>query len=460
MALPDKQVLTGNNLRDRLSEETVAVYGYGRSGRAVVDELISIGSDVHVFEDNMEEPPNDHENHSVEWSFADHDLELVDRLIVSPGVPADNETIVEARTRGIDVWGEVELAYRLMESGKLWTVTGTNGKSTCVELIGCFLREQQAGEVSVCGNRGTPFIEAVCDDTDYDNYVVEISSFQVEGMDVFQPDAVLLTNLGDDHVDRHGSLEAYHGLKWELVDRVSPEGRVVVPLPEASDRAPATGGCTVLECSSREIWGGEFRAQWRDDGLRLGDERIDANEVPMALRLFPQNLLSVIGLVLDRPDRGIVEGALGRFDPLPHRAEVLGNTGEITVIEDSKATNPDAVRRLLTTVNGPYRLVLGGAGKDAEFTDLFREIDRHEPEQLIFCGDESFVEHLEETADSESVKYDVIDGWEAAVKQLIKRAEEGDTVVLSPGGTSFDAFDDYKDRGEQFQRWVRETVGR
>jgi UDP-N-acetylmuramoylalanine--D-glutamate ligase len=163
-------------------------------------------------------------------------------------------------------------------------------------------------------------------------------------------------------------------------------------------------------------------------------------------------------MVLDRPDRGIVEGALGRFDPLPHRAELLEDTGDLRVIEDSKATNPDAVEQLIHSVEGPFRLLLGGEGKDADFGPLFHALNGADLSGLGVCG--GLADELIDHAEQQGLEYERFDDWETAVKEMVRGARSGETVVLSPGGTSFDAFEDYKERGEHFQQWVRETVGR
>lgn len=458
MAVPDKPPLAGQQLRKQLARESVGVYGYGRTGREVVNALRPLAETIHVFEDNREQVSDPVDD--IEWSFSDHSLDGVDRLITSPGIPIDNPVLKEARKRGIDVWGEIELAYRLLESGRIWAITGTNGKSTCTELAGAFLRAQKDTPISVCGNRGTPMIQAVTDEQTYSDYVVEISSFQVEGMDSFRADAVLLTNLGDDHIDRHGTMEEYHRLKWELVRRVLPSGRAVIPLEETMEPEPAMKFPNeFVEFSSREVWGLDFVVQWRDEGLRLGEHQIERDRFPLSLQLFPQNILSVIGLVLDRPERGIVEGAMGHFDPLPHRADLIEGTGDVRVVDDSKSTNPDSVESLVENMDDPYRLLLGGAGKDGDYSKLFALLGEHPPECLVFCGEDGLVEQLKSLAEQSALEYEVADEWERAVKQIVEATADGEWVLLSPGGTSFDAFENYKERGRKFCEWVREAVG-
>ncbi len=443
-------------LRRRMSEEHVGVYGYGRTGRALVRALRPHAKRLTVFEDSPGDstPPS---GEGVEWVVdPDRLSSSVERLIVSPGVPWDHERLQQARDRGLPVWAEVELAYRFSE-GRIWAVTGTNAKSTCSELAGCLLRASAGGSVEVCGNRGRPFVEAAVKNA-ASRYVVEISTFQVEGMEAFRPGATLLTNLGDDHRDRHGSLKRYHDLKWELVQRTEPGGHVALFREDRQIRRRA-GGLRDLETRwfRRDSVPGRPWS-WNKQGLRVGDRRLERDRLPFFLQLFPENLMAVLAWVGEELSPEEIVRGLDAFTPLPHRARRIRLDNGARVIEDSKGTNPHAVQALVERLEGPLRLVLGGGGKGADFSPLISLLSDREVRSLVLAGEDPTVGEIVDLCDEHDLPHRRDPDWEHAVKASVKATQSGETLVLSPGGNSFDAFEDYRQRGESFQRWVREAA--
>ena len=445
---------TDSSLQKILQSESIGVYGYGRTGKAVVDTLQNyIGAQQLWVMDDAEEKRKQIDSEAIQVFTEKQQLGQLDRLIVSPGVPADHPFLRRARSRGIPVWGEIELAYRLIQEGTFWAVTGTNGKSTCVELAGKFL-EARGKSPFVGGNRGRPLIEAVSDPYDYSDYVVEVSSFQVEGLKQFRPDHALLTNLGDDHVDRHGSIEAYHQLKWDLLTRLE-SGRMVYPEQQIP---PDCHADLKIGFNDANSYGLSYPLKWSRDGLVVGSSVIKKETIPLQLQMFPENLLSVISLVFPGPDSSTVRRGIDQFEPLPYRAETVPDTGSIDVINDSKATNPHAVSRIVNQVNQPFRLVLGGAGKQSDYSGLFDLLSRKPPEELVITGGKSLRESMTRHSEKNNLNYRIESDWRKAVQSLVKRANDREAVLLSPGATSFDAFKNYQERGRKFNEWVREAV--
>lgn len=450
-------------LLETLSDETVGVYGCGRTGKALLRALHPVVRELVVFDDGMNEPPRDLREQfpSVQWRFKTEEFDpRVDRYIVSPGVPWSHPVLETARERGIPVWAELELAYRLCD-GRIWAITGTNAKSTCVKLVGSLLEARDRDRhVITCGNLGTPFVEAVrrADHPDRTDFVVEVSTFQIEGLQSFESHATLLTNLGDDHRDRHDSLKHYHDLKWELVRRTNERGvralfqedseirRRAKSLPNHSIRWFDRGGVSGLP------W------QINERGLHHSGETMSGQDLPGCLKLFPENLMGAIALVGDGISFDEIRRGITNFQPLRYRAEECPVPGPFRVINDSKGTNPHAVLHLVRRLNGPLRLVLGGKGKDTDFAPLFDHLSDRPLREVILAGSDPTVETLVGLAREREIPYRREHDWDRAVKRAVSEARSGETVVLSPGGSSFDAFDDYRDRGEKFTNWVKEAT--
>ncbi len=452
-----------DNFVDELSEKTVGIYGFGRTGRAVCRGLVSRVESVVVLDDSPATAVDREDFAGVEkisWEFQPSKLpDNLDLLVTSPGLLREHSLLKQARGRGIPLMGELELAYRFCR-GKIWGITGTNGKSTCTRLAASFLAATGAENIVACGNLGRPLIEAVLEGEDHEdvNYVVEVSSFQVEGMVEFSPDHSLLLNLGDDHQDRHSSLEEYHRLKLDLLKRTNAGGRVVFPLALRGDRRlEHLGNRCQLDFFDSNTVSCRNEIEWTDRGLQVGGELIEREKFPPILQLYPENIMAVITLVNRNIDASEIERGLQKFEPLPHRAEEIEVPAPFTVINDSKGTNPAAVRGLVQKIKTPYRLVLGGGSKDSDFSELFEVLSETNLQQLNLCGEDGLVERLRELAAENEISARVFDNWQAAVKDLLAGARAGETVLLSPGGTSFDAFENYRHRGEKFKQWTGEV---
>ncbi|MGM0380397.1 MAG: UDP-N-acetylmuramoyl-L-alanine--D-glutamate ligase [bacterium] len=456
--------MSEDDIIENISSKTVGVYGFGRTGRAVAEVLTEWGVEIVVLDDL---PPGEVEREdyleidSISWQFQPEKLpENIELLVISPGLPREHKILKQARGRGIPVLGELELAYRLCE-GKIWAITGTNGKSTCTKLSGEFLSEMFAKNFEVCGNLGRPLIKAVFegDNNSEDNYVVEVSSFQVEGMRDFAPDNSLLLNLGDDHQDRHSSLKEYHSLKIELMSRTASGGRVTVPYSLRGDRRlEHLGARCELNYFGKDFAGTVKKIKWTGEGLNIEGKIIPREEFPLILRLYPENLLAVLTFINFSGDGDLIREVLGKFQPLPHRVEEIDTAAPVTVINDSKGTNPAAVEALIEKIDSSFSLVLGGGSKDSDFGRLFELLQDSKLRRLNICADSRLEARLQTLARENNLQFEIYQEWETAVKDLVKRAEPGEMVLLSPGATSFDEFDNYRRRGEKFRLWTKEAL--
>jgi UDP-N-acetylmuramoylalanine--D-glutamate ligase len=381
----------------------------------------------------------------------------IDAVVVSPGVPLDRPILEDARRRSvpIPVIAEVELAFPLL-NGPVVAITGSNGKSTTTAMTGEMVRA--AGlSVEVCGNIGEPLADKV-DGPPGRVFVVELSSFQIEGIDTFKPRAAALLNLSEDHLDRYGTMEAYGAAKKRLFRDMDPDGVAVLNAddPEASE----------VETRARRRFfsrlGPVQDGCWADPEGRVvempeGTELFHAEDVPLA---GVQNLENAMAAALLARAVGVepeaIRTALHGFRGLPHRLQKVGERGGVFFYDDSKGTNPGATMKAIEGfADGTVHLILGGRNKDADLAALTPMV-RRKARRAYLIG-ESAAEL--EQALSGAVPYEMSGTMENAVQSAAAQARPGEAVVLSPACASFDQFRNFVHRGQVFQELVRSVLG-
>jgi UDP-N-acetylmuramoylalanine--D-glutamate ligase len=341
------------------------------------------------------------------------DLSLLDRvdvIVKSPGVPGEAPLVVAARQRGIPVWSEIELGYSLLPDAKFIGVTGTNGKTTTTELLGAILRA--AGRnVAVAGNVGTPLTSV----RSADWVVCELSSFQLEDVHELACEVAVLLNLEPDHVDRHGSFEAYRDAKLRIFER--SRAQVV----------PRGLGLPGVEFSADD----DLPAEPLIRGAHNRENAAAATAAARAAGIADEHIAAV----------------LLTFPGVPHRLELVGERGGVRYVNDSKATNvPAALRALAAYADDPVHLILGGSPKGEDFAPLAAAIGAN-VKSVHLIGEEA--ERLAELIDGHR------DGTlKAAVEHAAQLAQPGDVVLLSPACASYDQFANFEERGDAFRRLV------
>ena len=385
----------------------VLVYGTARSGRAVRERLEERGDGVVLVDRSLGN---------------ENDLALLDgvELVVkSPGVPGERPLVRAARERGVAVWSEVELGYRLLAPAgtRFVGVTGTNGKTTTAELLGAIFR---AGgrDVAVAGNVGTPLTSVRAAEW----VVCELSSFQLEDVHELACAVAVLLNLEPDHLDRHGSFEAYRAAKLRIFERARV---AIVPQLLPFDNSYLTD--TVIEFAATDPLPAEPL-------LRGAHNRENAAAATAAARA------AGIG------EEAIAE-ALRTFAGVPHRLEIVAERDGVTYVNDSKATNVAAARRALAAyADEPVHLILGGSLKGEDFAPLADAIA-------------SNVRSVHLIGEAAAALARAVDGHddgtlEQALAHASALARPGDVVLLSPACASFDQFESFEHRGETFRRLV------
>lgn len=349
-------------------------------------------------------------------------LEGADVLIKSPGVPRSNPLVKTAR---IPIWSEVELAAHYLPNPILG-VTGTNGKTTTVEWLGAMFRS--AGrDVAVAGNVGRAIAGVEAPSEAW--IVCELSSFQLEDVHRLRPRVAVLINLEPDHLDRHGSFEDYRDAKLRIFENQVAEDTAIVPR-----------GFGAVPGAARRV---EFSAQDplpAEPTLPGGHNRENAAAAAAAAR--------AVGL----SDDAIAE-ALRSFPGVAHRLELVAERQGVRFVNDSKATNTAAARRALAAYTEQLHVILGGSRKGESFGELAREV--HGRAYLIGETAGELAEALEHAG----VPFEQCGDLATAVAAAEAAASPGEIVLLSPACASYDQFNDFEHRGEEFRRLVQNLSG-
>jgi UDP-N-acetylmuramoylalanine--D-glutamate ligase len=436
----------------------VLVVGLRATGAAVVDWLADRGDDITVVEEQPGQPGYDERRAGaiargaavVEGAPAwDALVAAADLVVPSPGVRPDHPVMVAAHEQRVPVRGDLDLAVEAA-SVPVIAVTGTNGKSTVTSLASAML-EQAGIRAPAVGNIGRVVLDALSEPADA--FVVEASSFQLHTVTpAFTPAVAVLLNLADDHLDWHGSFDAYVADKKHVFAYQAPDGRLVA---NADDPVVVRA---VRDAPGRVVWFGAGvpapgRAGWRGDVL-VADDGVELLTLPTAFA--PHDRANVAAAALAaralgaRPDA--ISAAVGSFSRLHHRTEPVGKAGGVTFVDDSKATNPHATT---AAVRGYPSVVLlaGGVSKGVDLAGLTTV--REHLRAVVAIGD---TPEEVERAFAGTVPTVRADSMRAAVHAAAGLAEPGDVVLLSPACASFDWYDGYAARGDDFRREVEALI--
>ena len=416
----------------KLSRRNALVVGLGKSGDAAAHLLRSRGAQV-VGADDKDLPFEGELRRVVPES-----LRGIDLVVVSPGVPLALPIFAEARSRGVEVIGEVELASRFIEE-PIFGVTGTNGKSTTTALCGHLLAT--AGlQVFTGGNLGNALSNRVLWKGTLDATVCELSSYQLESIVSLRCAAATVLNVTPDHLDRYPSLDEYAKAKERIFENQGPGDTAVINEADPRVRAMRTNRGV-----RRQLFDAHnpLRIEGTELPLRAPTLRGAHNrENAYAACLLARHL----GVALDALQKG-----LDSYPGLPHRLEPVRVLDGVEWINDSKATNVDSVEKSLTAFPGNVHIIMGGRGKGAPYAPL-RELMRGRVKTIFTIGEDApaIASELSGVAEIEPCG-----ALATAVFRARKRARGGDVVLLSPACASYDQFRNFEDRGDQFKALVR-----
>jgi UDP-N-acetylmuramoylalanine--D-glutamate ligase len=462
------------------------VAGFGVSGFAAADNLLHLGASVIALDESPGDEVRQEKAELLNVLGADVRLgggetamlpEDVDVLITSPGWRPSTPLLAQARDRGIPIWGEVELAWRLRDPDRAapWlAITGTNGKTTTVQMLDTILRTAGLRSVAV-GNVGLPIVEAVMDPTPYDVFAVELSSFQLHYTQTMAAESAAVLNVAEDHLDWYDSMDAYardkgriyEGVERACVYNVADEvTRRLVEDADVREGARAIGftlgapGVGMLGVVDDILVDRAFIEQRHSSAAELCTVSDLASDAPhyIANALAAAALARAHGI-----SQAAVRDGLKAFRPDGHRIETVASRDGITWVDDSKATNPHAALASLRAYPSVV-WIAGGLAKGATFDDLVLA-SRGRIKAAVLTGTDQDViaEALARHApDVPVIRAGANETGAAAMASVVEAAgtvaTSGDTVLLAPGCASMDQFKDYKDRGDRFAEAVRDRL--
>jgi UDP-N-acetylmuramoylalanine--D-glutamate ligase len=433
------------------------VVGLARSGQAVARLMASRGEEVRAVDSGHPEGAAGLREVGVEV-FLDADglalLEGVRTVIKSPGVPREAAAIAAALERGVEMMGELEVAWRATPN-RFVAVTGTNGKTTVVEWLGHVYRT--AGEpVALAGNVGTPLSSLAGQVDPGATVICEASSFQLEDSVAFAPECAVFLNLAPDHLDRHADLRAYLDAKLRIFANQGNDDLAVYNADDPELAGVDLGGCARRVAFCRGA-GPQCEVALAEGTIfHDGGPLLPARELGLPGEHNVANAMAVAAAALSmgiEPDA--VREGLRSFAGVPHRLESVAEIGGVRFVNDSKATNVASATVGIRTFSGGVRAILGGSEKGEPYAPLLDPVrERCVACYLAGASAERLAEALA-PATSAGVELHRCEDFEDAVRRAAADARAGETVLLSPACASFDAFESFEQRGERF----REIVG-
>ncbi|MCE3278712.1 MAG: UDP-N-acetylmuramoylalanine--D-glutamate ligase [Bacteroidetes bacterium] len=399
--------------------------------------------------------------YGIAWEEEKHTTDLIlnaDEVVKSPGIPDNSEMVKALRTKGVNVISEIEFAGRYTNAKKI-CITGSNGKTTTT-LLTYHMFKKAGLNVGLGGNVGKSFAMQVAEN-DFDYYILELSSFQLDGMFEFKADIAVLLNITPDHLDRYDyKLENYAESKFRIIQNQTEADAFIYCIDDE---------VTMKTLASKNIKSKQYPFSIKKEleigaYLKNNDQLIintnNTNPLFMTIQelalqgkhnIYNSMAAGVTGKLVEMRKEAIRE-SLSDFHNIDHRLEVVGNVHGIEFINDSKATNVNSTWYALESMNNPVILILGGVDKGNDYS-MLNELVKEKVKAIICLGTDNkkiikaFGGMVETILEAKSAK--------EAVAQSYKIGKKGDTVLLSPACASFDMFENYEDRGTQFKQAVR-----
>jgi UDP-N-acetylmuramoylalanine--D-glutamate ligase len=455
----------GRMKSDRIKGRSVLEIGMARSGIASALMLADAGARVLVSEmkpvgevtgavDRLNE-------RGIRYEAGGHTLEAlkdIEFVVTSPGVPPANLLLVEAALRGLPIYSELEVASWLCEASVI-AFTGSNGKTTTTSWAGS-IYEHAGRQAQVGGNIGRAFSEFAAAMREGQRAILEVSTFQLERIDQFRPSVAVLLNLSPDHLDRHGSMDEYTRLKFRLLENQTASDIAIL----SADDEAVVAWDRDHDCGHAQRWWFSTKGPVRPgvwwDGQSLSFDTGDSQgRIPGSDRLIPPGLhnranaaAAAAAALADGLTPDEIAPGLREFPGVEHRLEMVAEVEGITFVNDSKATNPDAVAKALVSFSRPLVVIMGGLDKGTDFRVLLPAL-KERARALALTGRAASKLEIELGAE---IPYRSAARFEGAFEIAVNIAQPGDVVLLSPGCASFDQFDNYEHRGQVFKQLVRD----
>ncbi|MEX0999286.1 MAG: UDP-N-acetylmuramoyl-L-alanine--D-glutamate ligase [Thermodesulfobacteriota bacterium] len=438
-----------------LKDRKILVVGLGKTGRHTLNFLLNKGAVLKVSDsspiDKIKEIVKELQSKGVEVEAGTHTEETflwAQTIVLSPGVPFSIPQVRKAIAQGIEVISEVELAWRFIDT-PIIAITGSNGKTTTSTLIASIL-ERNGKRVFLGANIGTPLIQIAEDSDEFDILVLELSSFQLQGIKDFKPHIALVLNISPNHLDHHESFDEYVEAKMKICSNQSEDDWFIYNnddevikkyLPKVnSQKVPFSHG------NARE--GVSFNGSqitFRDHNYDIGSTKL------LGIHNIENMMAAIAGTAILGCDPVLIQDEINNFEPLEHRNEYVGELSGVKVYNDSKSTSPAATLRALESIPSPIILIAGGKDKGVSFEPLKKLVD--EKVRLMILIGESKQRIKAELG--EKVPSELADSLREALQITKNNIQAEDTILFSPACSSFDMFNSYEDRGMKFKEIVK-----
>ena len=451
---------------NEMRSQKVLVLGTGKSGISAAKQILQLGGQVLLFDSNekldrvklMKNFKKRDRITLVTGELQAADLMTVDLAVISPGIPLDKPFVKRIDAAKIPIWGEIELAYQ-SSKGKLAAVTGTNGKTTTVSLIGEIFKTTYE-DTHICGNIGNPFTAEALETTDASATILEVSSFQLETIMDFRPHVSCITNITPDHLDRHKTMKNYIKAKESIALNQTEEDFIVLnyedPELRKFGKRKTLKPQVIWFSSVHELKEGYYYKEPDIHYAHDGKDEVLLNVHDTQL-LGAHNYENIMCAIAVSKEMGVpmekILAAVKSFHSVEHRIEFVRERNGVRYYNDSKGTNPDAAIKALLAMPGPVVLIGGGYDKDIPF-DEWCKLFRGRVKYLVLIG------QTRNTIAECAKKYGFTnvmfaEDMDEAVKDCAAYADEGDYVLLSPACASWGMFPNYEERGRIFKECVK-----
>ena len=449
----------------KFTNKKVLVVGTGKSGVAAVRLLNKSGAEVIVLEGNtsfsteeiISRFPKDAEFDLIIGELPEQKMNNIDFVILSPGVPTDLPFVVKLQEKNIPVWGEIELAY-LCGAGKLFAITGTNGKTTTTALTGEIMKTYFK-DVYVVGNIGYPYTEHAAQMTEKSVTVAEVSSFQLETINKFHPQISAILNITPDHLNRHHTMECYVEAKARIAKNQNKDEICVLNYEDEYLKKIAK------DIPAKIFW---FSSEHElKEGIWLDGEKImycdgEEQEPVMVCTIHDMKLLgkhnyeNVMAAVAIAMHAGVpidcIRKGVKEFNAVEHRIEYVREVNGVKYYNDSKGTNPDAAIKAVEAMVRPTIVIGGGYDKDSSYDEWIASFGDKVKALVLLGQTKDKIAAAAKKAGFANII--MTESLEEAVKVSSEQAKSGDAVLLSPACASWGMFKNFEERGDLFKQYV------
>lgn len=445
-----------------LKDKNVLVIGLGITGASVVKIMEKLHANIYIYDSKTEDELKEFLNEIADidvnkyLSGKEPNLDEIDLIMKSPGVPQDIPILLQARNKKIEVITDLELYYRMKSGKNVIAISGTNGKTTTTKLTGEVF-EKSGHNTYVAGNIGVGILDNVFEIQDEDIMIIEASSYQLQDTVDFKPHISAIINITPDHISWHGNFEKYIDAKKKILINQNQDDYTVLNYDDKLLREIGEN------LNSNVIWFSVDekleRGSFIEDGWIVFKENnktikiIKSSDIQIPGKHNLQNILAstcisyLMGISIDS-----IALALREFKGVEHRIEFVDTKQGISFYNDSKGTNPDSTMKAIEAIDSPIILIAGGYDKGSEYGELIDSFNG-KIEELILLGETS--EKIKNTAIEKGfTKISLVDSMEDAVKLSYKLGNRDDNVLLSPACASWGMYNNFEERGKDFKNIV------